>query len=94
MEPVDILIHYLKEIEALDIPDALDVYLHTVLDPELVGRIQNAAATALIDSNGKNIWNNHSLLTNRGFYVFAGETDRFGWLTGCIQTKKGIIIYD
>ena len=28
-----------------------------------------------------------------GFDVFAGERDRFGWLTGCIRVKHGIIVF-
>jgi hypothetical protein len=51
------------------------------------------ACDALIDFNGKNIWENHTILRKAGFYVFPGERDGFGWLTGCIQTKKGIIVY-
>ena len=32
-------------------------------------------------------------IINAGFDVFPGEEDRFGWLTGCIQMKRGIIIF-
>ena len=32
-------------------------------------------------------------IKNAGFDVFPGEEDRFGWLTGCIQMKRGIIIF-
>jgi len=30
---------------------------------------------------------------NSGFSVFPGETDSFGWLTGCILTTKGIVVF-
>jgi len=55
--------------------------------------ISNAASEALIDDEGKCIWESHRLLSENGFYVFPGERDRFGWVTGCIQTKKGIIVF-
>ena len=51
------------------------------------------ATNALIDDTGHCIWDNHEILGEAGFSVFPGERDRFGWLTGCIQTKKGIIVY-
>jgi len=51
------------------------------------------ATDALIDENGHCIWDNHDILAEHGFSVFPGERDRFGWLIGCIQTKKGIIVY-
>jgi len=35
----------------------------------------------------------HRELRSFGFEVFRGGTDEFGWLTGCIQTKKGILVY-
>ena len=41
------------------------------------------------DDNFKNI----ITVRESGFHVFAGEQDRFGWLTGCIQLKRGIIMF-
>ena len=38
-------------------------------------------------------YDNIHLLKKNGYNVFAGEQDRFGWLTGCIQLKKGIIVF-
>ncbi len=32
-------------------------------------------------------------IKDAGFDVFPGEQDRFGWLTGCIQMKRGIIMF-
>lgn len=62
------------------------------------GILQNSLASdlasyALIDDDGGCIWNNHEVLKSAGFAVFPGERDRYGWLTGCIQTKKGIIVF-
>lgn len=36
---------------------------------------------------------NISLIKQAGFDVYAGEQDRFGWLSGCIQLKKGTIVF-
>lgn len=47
----------------------------------------------LITSEGRCNWKNIDAVIAAGFDVFAGETDSFGWLTGCIRTKKGIIVY-
>jgi len=35
----------------------------------------------------------HRALRSFGFNVFQGEADSYGWLTGCIQTTKGILVY-
>jgi len=32
-------------------------------------------------------------IKNAGFDVFPGEQDRYGWLTGCIEMKRGIIMF-
>ena len=34
-----------------------------------------------------------SVLKQKGFHVFPGEQDRFGWLTGCIQLPRGVIVF-
>lgn len=36
---------------------------------------------------------NIEYIKKAGFDIFAGEQDRFGWLTGCIQLKRGIIVF-
>ena len=51
------------------------------------------ADALLITSEGKCDWKNIDTVIEAGFDVFAGEQDSFGWLTGCIRTKKGIIVY-
>jgi len=66
--------------------DNYDKILHNSL-------AEGLATDALIDETGHCIWDNHEILAHAGFSVFPGERDRFGWLTGCIQTKKGIIVY-
>lgn len=60
--------------------------------PDIDGII-NLANETLITSNGQCHWDNIDKVKKAGFNVFAGEKDSFGWLTGCISTKKGIIVY-
>lgn len=56
-------------------------------------QVESLANEALIDDEGSCIWDAHDFLKMNGFYVFPGERDRFGWLTGCIQTTKGIVVF-
>lgn len=45
------------------------------------------ACDLLIDKYGGCNWDNIFWLEEHGYKVFAGESDSFGWLTGCIQKK-------
>jgi hypothetical protein len=47
----------------------------------------------LIDGSGKCNWENIKILNKNGYSVGPGEKDRFGWLTGVVETKKGYIVY-
>jgi len=80
------LLELLKNLNASDLPDNYDNYIKN-------NEIESLACDTLIESNGECLWDNHDVLNKNGFSVFAGERDRFGWLTGCIQTEKGIIVY-
>ena len=90
------LVDCLKKIEESDLPDVpeyedvfLDHYAH-----ELISEIVGAADSVLISEEGQPLFEEMDKLWNDyGYFVFPGERDRFGWLTGCIQTKKGIIVF-
>lgn len=65
-----------------------------IQEPEdIVNQISGLACSALITSESRCYWQNINELKKLGFDVYAGEKDSFGWLTGCIQTEKGVIIY-
>lgn len=32
-------------------------------------------------------------VVEKGFRIFPGEVDRYGWLTGCIELTRGIIMF-
>ena len=83
---LETLIILLKEIDASDLPENYD----TILKNDI---IEKNACETLIDFDGTCLWDNHDILGEAGFSVFAGERDRFGWLTGFIQTTKGVIQY-
>lgn len=42
---------------------------------------------------GNENFKNIVTIREAGFDVYAGEQDRFGWLIGCIQLKRGIILF-
>jgi len=90
-EKLEKLINLLEQIDKSDLEDSDNTYLKSEI--KLVENIIDLATNELIDDNGHCIWENHEVLNKAGFPIFCGERDRFGWLTGCIQTKKGIIVY-
>lgn len=61
--------------------------------PNLVQEIQALACGELIASNGECNWPNIKALRDAGFNVRKGESDSFGWLSGVIPTRKGLIVY-
>lgn len=59
----------------------------------LVQTVVNLADEQLITREGHSNWPAHQLLKSAGFPVSRGEYDSFGWLSGIIHTKKGMIVY-
>jgi hypothetical protein len=91
---METIIQLLESIETADLPNDFNQLLNSVESVQgIVSQLEELANTVLIDDNGGNIWENHEVLKDHGFDIFPGEQDRFGWLSGCIQTKKGIIVY-
>jgi len=63
-------------------------------DPHpLVEEASGKASEELITNEGRCNWTNINALKKSGYDVFAGEQDSFGWLTGCISTTKGVVVY-
>ena len=58
-----------------------------------VQEASNIATKILITEAGKCEWRNIGLLELEGFDVFPVESDRFGWLIGGIQTRRGVITF-
>jgi hypothetical protein len=59
----------------------------------LVQEIVNMAAEVLIKPDGDRNYSAEIALETAGFPVFCLEKDGFGWLTGGIETDKGVIAY-
>lgn len=53
----------------------------------------NMAESMLITAEGRCDWKNIRELQSKGYLVYALEKDRFGWLIGGIETRKGVIAY-
>lgn len=62
-------------------------------DHPAVAAVIRAADDVLITAAGCCNWPAIEQVRAAGYPVFAGEVDRFGWLTGCIATRKGIVVY-
>ena len=59
----------------------------------LVKNVVDLADGELITNTGSCNWTAHKLLKDAGFPVTCGERDSFGWLSGVIHTKKGMVVY-
>lgn len=53
--------------------------------PDIVDEIEVECCSLLIGKNGGCNWDNIKALRDKGYRVYAGERDSFGWLTGCIS---------
>lgn len=89
---MEYLINVLKLIEKIDYIEPKD-YLTNGEQPELVKEAVKSAEVLLITENGRPNTANMEYLRSQGFDVFPGKGDSFGWLTGCIRTTKGIIVF-
>lgn len=65
-------------------------------EDERVQEVEALCCELLICDSGCN-WKNIELLRKSGFFVYAGERDGFGWLTGCVRKKfdeqKRVLVY-
>ena len=92
---METLVRALQNIENSDLPDmdGDDVYLHEN-DHALVSVVKSLATDICISSQGEPLFHTIDQLQQEyGYCIFPGERDRFGWVTACLQTKKGIIVF-
>ena len=70
-------------------------YLHEQGCPEMEERVEMVSTlAACLVRGGEPDWAAIKGLEEKTHYrVFAGEKDSFGWLTGCILTRKGILVF-
>ena len=86
------LLNTLRAIEKVDYIRP-KMYLTDDKPQELVKEAVKIANEVLITDGGKPDFDNINIIRKNGFDVFPGEKDSFGWLTGCIKTTKGIIVF-
>jgi len=60
---------------------------------ELKDKILDAADQLLITDTGGVNFSTRNYLQMNGFPVTPGEQDSFGWLSGCIHTRHGMIVF-
>lgn len=89
------LIKALKQIESEESIEKTDYLTNGYRDDlhPLINVASNLACEELITDSGSCNWDNIKSLKEQGYNVFAGEKDSFGWLTGCIRTSKGIVVF-
>lgn len=87
------LVQCLKIVDTSSLPDSTDTRLDTV-DHPLIEEILFIADRFLITDKGEPEFDEiDRLFKEYGYFVYPGERDSFGWVTACIQTKKGIIVF-
>jgi hypothetical protein len=59
----------------------------------LIVAILHLANEVLIGEDGHPVRENIDKVISKGFPIYPGEMDRFGWLTGCIELSRGIILF-
>lgn len=87
------LVELLTEIDQSSLPEGeYDYVLHRD-DHVNISEIQSLACDLFI-GEGCPIFEEMDLLhKHHGYFIFPGERDRFGWVTACLQTNKGIIVF-
>lgn len=87
------LVECLRVVDASSLPDDSEVRLDPV-DHPLITEIQFIATRSLITDDGDPKFEDIDRLYKEfGYFVYPGERDRFGWVTACLQTKKGFIVF-
>jgi len=75
------------------LPDDPDVRLDTV-DHPLIDEVIFLATHLFIDEKGNPAFESiDQFHAEYGYFIYPGERDRFGWVTACLQTKKGFIVF-
>jgi hypothetical protein len=90
-DSVELLIMLLKRITS---DDTIEIYKeHYSITHPLVDAAKFLANECLIGDDGHPDRETMDEVVEAGFPIFPGEMDSFGWLTGCIQLSRGIIMF-
>jgi len=86
--PVTLLIQLLQEIELDESIEVVDT--NYVSTHPLVRAVVYLANQYLTGDDGYGLIQQ---IIRKGFNIYPGEQDRFGWLIGCIQLGRGVIVF-
>ena len=86
-----LLIHLLRYINNNDTIEV--VAGHYDRNNPLVSATIYLANEILIGEDGHPDRMNMDKVIQKGFRIFPGEVDRYGWVTGCIELSRGIIMF-
>jgi hypothetical protein len=91
---METLVSYLIQLEKSLLPDVTeDIYLLDIDHPH-VQMIRNLASDFLIKDDGTPDFDQiDHLYHTYGYFIFPGERDRYGWLSACLRTTKGLIVF-
>lgn len=92
MESLVAVLRMIEASEDIVAPDDLDTLISE--EHRLVRHAQNLATTYLVTDIGTpNFVAMDELFAKYGYFVFPGERGTLGWVSACLQTKKGIIMF-
>lgn len=84
----------LHDVDSSDLENRDDDKILSNQDHLLVPVIRHLATILLITEDGDPRFDEmDNFFHEHGYFIFPGERDRFGWLTACLRTKKGIIVF-
>jgi hypothetical protein len=87
------LVECLKCVDESSLPNNEETRLD-VVDHPLIDEIEFIATRLFIDDKGSPLFDDMDRLQKEyGYFIYPGERDRFGWVTACLQTKKGFIVF-
>lgn len=88
------LVECLQSVEATpSLENEPEVQLDTV-DHPLIDEIIFLATHLFVDEKGTPAFECiDQFHLEHGYFIYPGERDRFGWVTACLQTKKGFIVF-
>jgi hypothetical protein len=66
---------------------------HYCLSQQIIKDASQLANDCLIDDGGHIIRKHIDLVVMEEFPTYAGDMDRYGWLTGIIELSRGIIMF-
>ena len=90
---MDKLVNLLKVIDASPLPDD-EEHILAHKEHDQIYLAEAYATTLFVTEEGvPNFEAIDYLYKEYGYAIMPGERDRFGWVTGVIMTKKGLIVF-